>query len=496
MRTIGFVVFASAASSGAVASQLSIDLPGYSIAVDGGSSAGATLTVSGASGTFSRQLGASDGGHFKLGDAGLGDGDYRFRVDLAAPPVARRSGNGTDGRGFAASATNALAPVEGTFRIAGGKVYYTVPGSQRLDSGNTVVPKPPAGTPLPADVVTADDAIIQGSACIGLDCIDNESFGFDTLRLKENNTRIKFNDTSASAGFANHSWQLTANDDGSGGAEKFSIEDVSAATVPFTVSGSAPNNALFVAGNGKLGLRTSTPALDLHLLTNDTPALRLDQSNAGGFTAQTWDIGANEANFFVRDTTGGSRLSLRIRPGAPTSSIDISASGSVGVGTASPTARLDVAYSAPLATPVAALQVSNADPGIDPAQRARFMVDSTGNVLARGTISQLSMRASKENFERADGEELLAKLERLPISSWNYRGAAASERHLGPVAEDFHAAFGLGASDHYIAPADEAGVALASVKALQEQLKARDREVEQLEQRLRALEARLDHAAN
>jgi len=89
----------------------------------------------------------------------------------------------------------------------------------------------------------------------------------------------------------------------------------------------------------------------------------------------------------------------------------------------------------------------------------------------------------------------LAKLERLPISSWNYRGEAASERHLGPVAEDFHAAFGLGASDHYIAPADEAGVALASVKALQEQLKARDREVEQLEQRLRALEARLDHAS-
>jgi hypothetical protein len=82
--------------------------------------------------------------------------------------------------------------------------------------------------------------------------------------------------------------------------------------------------------------------LDLHITTSDTPAHRLEQTNAGGFTAQTWDIAGNEANFFVRDVTGGSRLPFRIRPGAPTSSIDISASGNVGVGTASPAAKLDV----------------------------------------------------------------------------------------------------------------------------------------------------------
>ena len=64
--------------------------------------------------------------------------------------------------------------------------------------------------------------------------------------------------------------------------------------------------------------------LDLHINTSNTPAIRLEQNNSGGFTAQTWDIGANEANFFVRDVTGGSQLSFRIRPGAPTSSVDIS----------------------------------------------------------------------------------------------------------------------------------------------------------------------------
>ena len=82
--------------------------------------------------------------------------------------------------------------------------------------------------------------------------------------------------------------------------------------------------------------------LDLHANTTDTPAIRLEQNNSGGFTAQTWDIGGNEANFFVRDVTGGSLLSFRIRPGAPTSSLDISANGNVGVGTGSPNARIDL----------------------------------------------------------------------------------------------------------------------------------------------------------
>jgi hypothetical protein len=191
------------------------------------------------------------------------------------------------------------------------------------------------------DVVTADDEIIQGSLCVGLDCVNNESFGFDTIRLKENNTRIKFDDTSTSAGFPANDWQLTANDSASGGANKFSIEDITGSKVPFTITAGAATNSIFVDSTGRLGLRTSTPVLDVHANTSNTPAIRLEQNNSGGFTAQTWDIAGNEANFFVRDVTGGSRLPFRIRPGAPTSSVDISASGNVGIGTASPSLRLE-----------------------------------------------------------------------------------------------------------------------------------------------------------
>lgn len=197
------------------------------------------------------------------------------------------------------------------------------------------------GTFAEADQVIPDDLIVQGSGCFGFDCVNNESFGFDTIRLKENNLRIKFEDTSVGT-FPSNDWQLTANDSASGGSNKFSIEDITGSRVPFTITAGATTNSIFVDSTGRVGFRTSTPVLDLHVNTSNTPALRLEQNNSGGFTAQTWDIGANEANFFVRDVTGGSRLSFRIRPGAPTSSLDISADGDVGVGTGSPDVRLDV----------------------------------------------------------------------------------------------------------------------------------------------------------
>ena len=78
------------------------------------------------------------------------------------------------------------------------------------------------------------------------------------------------------------------------------------------------------------------------MITGNAPAMRFEQDGTGGFTPQKWDLGANEANFFLRDATAGSRLPLRVRPGAPTSSIDIAASGNVGFGTASPQQALHV----------------------------------------------------------------------------------------------------------------------------------------------------------
>jgi hypothetical protein len=201
------------------------------------------------------------------------------------------------------------------------------------------------------DNVIPDDLIVQGSACVGLDCVNGEVFGFDTIRVKENNTRIQFDDTSAS-GFPLNNWQIRANSSAAGGASFLGFVDQGASgnsetgTIVFEVDAGAPANSLKVSSTGPVGLRTATPVLDIHINTGNTPAIRLEQNNSSGFTAQTWDVAGNEANFFVRDVTGGSRLPFRIRPGAPTSSLDISASGNVGVGLASPLHKLDVAGNA------------------------------------------------------------------------------------------------------------------------------------------------------
>jgi endosialidase-like protein len=198
------------------------------------------------------------------------------------------------------------------------------------------------------DFVIADDLIVQGSTCSGLDCVNGEVFGFDTVRLKENNTRLHFDDTSVSAGFATNNWQIRANSSASGGGSFLAFVDQGATgnsesgTIVFEVDAGAPANSLRVSSGGNVGIGTATPVLDVHANTTDTPAIRLEQNNSGGFTAQTWDIGANEANFFVRDVTGGSLLPFRIRPGAPTSSVDIAASGNVGIGTGSPSKKLHV----------------------------------------------------------------------------------------------------------------------------------------------------------
>ena len=196
-----------------------------------------------------------------------------------------------------------------------------------------------------ADQVFNDDVIITMSLCVGFDCVNGESFGFDTIRLKENNLRIHFQDTSSSGSFPSRDWRLVINDTANGGANYFAIEDSDAGTRPFLVEAGAGSNALYVDDGGRVGLGTSSPVVELHVADGDSPTLRLEQDGSSGFTAQTWDIAGNETNFFIRDVTNASRLPLRIRPSAPTNSIYVDTDGDIGLGTQSPSAALHVTRS-------------------------------------------------------------------------------------------------------------------------------------------------------
>jgi hypothetical protein len=121
---------------------------------------------------------------------------------------------------------------------------------------------------------------------------------------------------------------------------------------------------------------------------------------------------------------------------------------------------------------------------------AFYTSTSGGATLAAGSGSWTSMsdRNAKENFAPVDPQAVLEKVAELPLSSWNYKAQDPAIRHLGPVAQDFKAAFSLGETDTGITGVDADGVALAAIQGLNQKLKERDAKIQALKQRLEALE--------
>ncbi|HLX70956.1 MAG TPA: tail fiber domain-containing protein, partial [Verrucomicrobiae bacterium] len=105
-----------------------------------------------------------------------------------------------------------------------------------------------------------------------------------------------------------------------------------------------------------------------------------------------------------------------------------------------------------------------------------------------------SDRSLKEGFETVDALTILDKVTQLPISEWNYKGY--SQRHIGVMAQDFHAAFPLNESTTTLNDADLHGVALAAIQGLNEklteELKRRDVENEQLKQEVDELKVMME----
>ena len=122
-------------------------------------------------------------------------------------------------------------------------------------------------------------------------------------------------------------------------------------------------------------------------------------------------------------------------------------------------------------------------PGVD------FLRTSTGARLTTGGVwTNNSDRAAKRDFEKVDAQGLLSRLAGLPISRWSYSAESPSVRHIGPMAQDFAAAFAVGSDDRSISTVDADGVALAAIQALYELVKEKDRRIEDLESRLSRLE--------
>jgi trimeric autotransporter adhesin len=116
---------------------------------------------------------------------------------------------------------------------------------------------------------------------------------------------------------------------------------------------------------------------------------------------------------------------------------------------------------------------------------------TSGVTLAPGASAWASISDAdlKENFRELEGHDVLAKIARMPVREWNYKAQDATIRHVGPTAQDFHEAFGLGEDPLCISTIDADGVALAGVKALALENQALKAELALLRERLERLEA-------
>ena len=291
---------------------------------------------------------------------------------------------------------------------------------------------------------------------------------------------------------------------------------VSATLIP--VAAGAQDDVLFVTGD-KVGIGTATPATDLHLSTDNTPEIRLEQNASGGLTPQTWDLAGNETGFRVRDVTHGGKVPFRIAPDAPTGTVEIAASGKVGLGTASPEGYLEVSTTGTIGSRKMLQLVNNGQLNFSLARTDgsaaiwsfthngsqfnfskagtganEFAIFDDGDVEARGTITgnvaNPSARAKKTDLAPLDPGQVLEQVVGLPLYRWRYRENDEGRLHIGPMAEDFNAGLGVGDAER-IFLVDANGAALAAIQGLYRLLEAERAERDALREENARLAVRL-----
>jgi hypothetical protein len=233
--------------------------------------------------------------------------------------------------------------------------------------------------------------------------------------------------------------------------------------------GAGPGELMRLTPIGYLGLGTNNPAFPFHLASDAQILQELQGRNSGGTWlslvnqstgGRSWSLitsgasnGEGAGHLLIRDNTANAvRMMIRTN-------------GFIGFGTTTPTNPLQMA--------------------------------SGAYVSAGGTWTSVSDKNRKQNFEAVDPGEILAKVAVLPITKWSYT-AEPGIQHIGPTAQDFHAAFGVGANEVSLSQIDPDGVALAAIQALakenaefKRQNAEMKRENEALKTRLNAIERRL-----
>ena len=307
-------------------------------------------------------------------------------------------------------------------------------------------------------------------------------------------------------------------------------------------------NAVSVNANGHVGVGTDTPQAPLHIIGhNGFPHLGVAAGNDAPFGAfmsldATATTGGNDYLIFSTGGVAGEGQGKLVVKNQSTGAYALTADplGNVGIGTTGPATRFHVASASPVNTffdgssgigtwialgnTAGGLQWNFISTGTNNGEGAGKLLMSPGPTLGGvygsvvvlqpdgkvgiGTVNPTSAlqvvgtvtatafntasdRNLKENFTNIDPRAVLDQVTALPLASWNFKGDPAAT-HLGPMAQDFHAAFSLGTDDRHIATVAADGVALAAIQGLNqkltEELKRRDAENAELRRRLDTLE--------
>ena len=269
---------------------------------------------------------------------------------------------------------------------------------------------------------------------------------------------------------------------------------------------STGDNQFLIRAIGGVGINTASPLAMLDVAGGD--ALVRGPSNFLPGTDARLNLG--DGNNCVRALWGEG---LRFNVWEGTDALAIKNGGTVGIGTTSPGARLHVASAG--GQPQLFLQqtatedwarlrlggaglfwdisVRNAnEPSINFWNgAANAMVVSYFGTVTATAFNPTSDRAAKENFTPVDSARVLEKVVSLPIAHWNFKQETGVQ-HVGPMAQDFHAAFGVGTDDRHIATVDADGVALAAIQGLNEKVEVRSQKSEASIRDLEAKNATLE----
>lgn len=245
----------------------------------------------------------------------------------------------------------------------------------------------------------------DGNNCFGLDCLLNDTYDIGTvLKLRQNNLRLEFNDTSTPT-FPNNDWVIGANDTNIGGRNMFFIQDKTAGKIPFQVMAGAADSAFVLSSNG---LRLNVPDgsnYNLHMVSGDSPRIRFEQTDKT-WLPYTWDIFANDLGFHIRDVSNN-KIPFEITPGAPENAFIIRST------------RISIKNDLSL---IGAFTMISGNLSI------RDSAKIEGNLTVLGDITVGSDRRLKKNIQSFDGG--LEKIMAMQVKRYQYHWEKYPELNL------------------------------------------------------------------